>query len=312
MDWNFLPGIHSIWTDFDSKLHDGWDIQTLRDEYFEKLRKILRIEVIWWNFWHRGHRKSSTLIYKQIPTWKENVNCGTEYVTREEFESAREFIEARNIDMDGERLPTREDIMALEWNNSRVFLDWENYIFDDWDQWIWVFRIGADGTIEFPDMWGEMYGRIKTIKNVEPYSKIQLERLSALKKCDWISRGKKERIKVTSEYIDINGVRLKLEDEPGERDGTMFRWYIQPYTLENDQWQRIIDFIWNNPMQQYQFFHTVLWMKKPHYVTASEPKDDRYANEFLLNIDPFDGVTITEEFSEWPENWCAARFRYAV
>lgn len=117
--------------------------------------------ILWWTHWNTHHKNGEQLIYKQIPTG-EVKGCGMKLVRREEYMSAQEFLDTKNILEEGERLPTRQEVLNL-WEDIVWFMDDRNYLFDDQENGLWIFRKWQDSQVEIIPISQASYSYIRTI-----------------------------------------------------------------------------------------------------------------------------------------------------
>lgn len=103
-------------------------------------------------------------------------------------------------------------------------------------------------------------------------------RKMALDGCDWLTQEQKEKINITPEYIEIDGIKLRLYDESETMD---FEWF-KDVAPTKEQWNQIVDFLWNPDNtwsrqwwgeERISFFENVLKMQKRVYASSTECRD---------------------------------------
>jgi len=128
----------------------------------------------------------------------------------------------------------------------------------------------------------ELVQTIKRNINKNWESKIDFARADeareALKECTCLTTEQKSKINITAEYIEIDGIKIKLSDEPDLMDYREFK-DIAP---TQSQWEKIINFLWNdNDMwirqwwweERVKFFLNVLGIKYWEYASSTECSD---------------------------------------
>ncbi len=290
-----------------------WEVRV--SEFLEKVRELLWVTVMWWNHWSKHHRKCSYRCFKQEDSGQVSKNNDYKIFSRVEFGSLDEFLQGRDIDTNTERIPTREDIEKLSGSEISWFIPWRDYIFDDGGWKMGVFQIYWEWEVAIGDIYQASYVWIRTIKIMTPYSSEQIARLKKLKDYDWIPEAKKEKIRVTSQYIEIDGIRLKLEDEEGKISfADQHEWdhekeaLISPKAPSREQWQQIIDFIWGTKQQVYMFFREVLGMKHEDYQTST---GNSFEQEYLMICSFSKELSFNAGLNEWPEWEAYARFMFS-
>ena len=135
-----------------------------------------------------------------------------------------------------------------------------------------------------------------------------------LDKCTWLNTQQKEKINITVEYIEIEWIKLRLEDETGTRafvDG--FTWDNEQEVLKDPEaptkleWQSIIDFLWWTDEQSYNFFREVLWMRQGDYQTST---GNSFEQEYLMICSFSKSISFNVGLNEWPEWEAYARYKY--
>lgn len=168
MDFHQRPdySFQDIGQDISGKLLQEWLSNEERLAIQNRVRDLLWIRVIWWNFWSKNHIKKSFLIYDQEETWEKCKEAQIKMAKRKDFWNISEFLSDKGFKLwENERIPTREDVKKLveEKDLLRAWFISDRYVFDDNGN-LWVFEISSDGNIQILDDFSHItYVRVRTI-----------------------------------------------------------------------------------------------------------------------------------------------------